>query len=147
MRAFVLFLALAACSPGPVREVNPHTGITSRASAVNTIDRRYPARLDVRVVRLSRGAEERFALLTYVTRSDLNYPRIESVWSFERALPYERFDRRRVGRDRQEAGMVPLTRDEVVTAAETGLTFEMIGLRGHYGGTAEPGLFREILGP
>jgi len=148
MRGFLLlFLAvmLGACAPGPVSEVNPHTGVASRASGVLTIDRRYPARLEVRAVRLAKAGAEEFALLTFVTRDDLNYPRIERVWSFGRALPYARIDRRRIGFARQEAGAIRLSRGAVEAAARTGLTFQMIGPRGTYGGTVPARLFGEIL--
>jgi hypothetical protein len=148
MRALLFLLALAACSEGPTAGFNPHTGVTSRASGVVMIDRRYPARLEVRAVRLAKDGAEAFALLTFVTRSDLNYPKIESVWSFGRPLPYERLDRRRVGYDRQEAGRVPLTRSLVEAAtAGGGLTVQLVGRRGSYGGHVPATLFAATLSP
>lgn len=147
MRALALLLLLAACSQGPTAGVNPHTGVTSRASGVVTIDRSYPAHLEVRAVRLTKAGTEAFTLLTFVTRSDLNYPKIEGVWSFGHRLPYERLDRRRVGSSRQEAGAIRLTRGVVEAAAGPGLTLQMIGARGTYEGHVPGRLFREVLAP
>lgn len=146
MRALLFLLALAGCAEGPDAGVNPHTGVASRTSSVVTIDRSYPARLEVRAVRLAKDGAEAFALLTFVTRSDLNYPKIESVWSHETTLPYERLDRRRVGRSRQEAGSIRLTHGAVEAAARAGgLRLQMIGRRGTYGGNVPGAVFGEIL--
>jgi len=136
---------LAACAPGPETVFSPHSGVTTRASSLETIDRRYPARLEARVVRVSKGGEEAFAIQTFVTRSDLNYPRVEAVRSFGRVLPYERVDRRRVAGERQEFGLVRLDRARVRAFAETGLTLEVSGPRGVYSGHIPARLFREAL--
>ena len=147
MRAAILLALwlLAACSQGPTSGVNPHTGVASRASSVETIDWRYPARLEVRAVRLALGDSEELTLLTFVTRSDLNYPRIESVWSFGRQLRYKPLDRRRVGYGRQEVGTLRLTRAAFEAASAEGLTLQMIGRRGTYGGHVPARLFAEAL--
>jgi len=148
MRALLLLLLLAACTAEPVSGVNPHTGVASRASGVVTIDRRAPARLEVRAVRLAKDGAEAFALLTFVTRDDLNYPEIESAWSFGRPLPYERIDRRRVGFARQEAGVIRLSRDVVEAAsAGPGLELQLIGPRGSHAGHVPAGLFLATLEP
>ncbi len=146
MRALLFLLLLAACAEGPDAGVSPHTGVASRASGVVAIDRRHPARLEVRAVRLAKDGAEAFALLTFVTRSDLNYPKIESVWARGTTLPYELLDRRRVGRSRQEAGSIRLTRGAAEAAARAGgLRLQMIGRRGTYGGTVPGAIFGEVL--
>lgn len=147
MRAAILLALwlLAGCSQGPTSGVNPHTAVAWRASSVETIDWRYPARLEVRAVRLGLGDHEELALLTFVTRSDLNYPHIEGVWSFGRQLPYEPLDRRRVGYERQESGTLRLTRAAFEAASTEGLTLQMIGRRGSYGGHVPARLFAEAL--
>lgn len=146
MRALLFLLALAACAEGPGAAVNPHTGVASLASRTVTIDRGHPAHFEVRAVRLAKDGAEAFALLTFVTRSDLNYPRIESAWAGGTTLPYEHIDRRRVGRSRQEAGSIRLTRGVAEAAARAGgLRLQMIGRRGTYGGTVPGAIFGEVL--
>jgi len=152
MRALLFLLLLgglvAGCAVEPTASLNPHTGVASRASGLVTIDRRTPARLEVRAVRLAKTGDEAFALLTFVTRADLNYPGVESAWSFGRPLPYERIDRRRVGFARQEAGMIRLSRGVVEAAsAGPGLTLQLMGPRGSHTGHVPAGLFLAVLGP
>lgn len=145
MRAVCLLLVLAACAPGPETGFNPHTGVASRASGVATLDRRYPARFEVRAVRLWKDGAERFALLTFVTRSDRTYPRVETAWAMGTPLPYETLDRRRAGIGRQESGVIAMTRAEVQRAAREGLALQLIGRRGSYAGLAGADLFRALL--
>lgn len=147
MRALLLFLALAACSYGAASGTNPHTGLSYRYSSKAMIDVNFGSRLQVQAAHLKKGDAEQYELQTYVTRSDLNYPKIQSVWARGRELPYLRVDRRRYGYERQEFGAILLTRGVMeAAAAGPGLWFQMIGLRGSYEGHVPARLFREVLG-
>lgn len=104
MRLLFVFVLLSGCAGLERKSYNLHTDVHTTRSSIERVDWSVNSRLEVRALRLERNGTSHYALLTFVTRGDLNYPSIRSVWSFGQQLPYERLDRRRVGLDRQEAG-------------------------------------------
>ena len=83
------------------------------------------------------------ALITYITRNDLNYPKIKTVRFFGKTLPYTRIDRQRAGPLRAEAGRIRMSCNEFVDLGDIGITFRMYGPRGIYGVPAR--LFSEAI--
>ncbi|MDJ1007188.1 MAG: hypothetical protein QNJ13_05125 [Paracoccaceae bacterium] len=146
MRVLLLVLLLSACTYGAASGTDRHTGLSYRYSSKAMIDATFGSRLQVQAVHLRKGDVTQYELQTYVTRSDLNYPRIESVWSFGHELPYIRVDRRRYGYERQEVGAILLPEPAIrAAAAGPGLSFRMIGRRSSYEGHVPARLFREVL--
>lgn len=150
--AFCAVLLLAGCGTGPETTTNPHTGVTVHRSAEAALDRSPASAFYARAVAFEAGGQTRFALLTRVVRSDLNYPVIESAWSHGRRLPYDKGDRRRVGCGtatgclREEVGSVPMSRGLFEAADRAGgLTLQLVGRRGSYTGHVPGAAFAEVL--
>ena len=117
---FVTFLFLSACSSyAEYERFGVHTGVTVKASEayVRTLD--AVARVEARVLRLSKGDRERFVLKTFVIRS---------------------------GGFRAEAGHVDMSAAEVSRRAQSGYSFLLSGPRGHYPFNIPPKLFAQIAG-
>ena len=92
--ALVVAVWLGGCAAhGPYSEYDPHTGIHRYVSKITTLHTGYVAEIDVYVIAVRGTADPVFGLKTYVTRSDLNYPKIRSVWSHGKQLRYQKNDR------------------------------------------------------
>ena len=144
---FVTFLFLSACSSyAEYERFGVHTGVTVKASEayVRTLD--AVARVEARVLRLSKGDRERFVLKTFVIRSDRNYPKILDAFSLGHELDYHRDDRHRIGVFRAEAGHVDMSAAEGSRRAQSGYSFLLSGPRGHYPFNIPPKLFAQIAG-
>ena len=140
-----LFCLIAACGDGPDSVYNRHTETTVHSSA--TLSRQVDgiSRIHVIAAAVIEDGKSYYALRTFVTRNDLNYPKITSADSLGRPLPYKRSDRRRVGSARQEAGLIPMTRALFEILARTGFAFQLSGPRGTYE-IAVPGwAFEQVL--
>ena len=143
--AHVVAVWLGGCAAhGPYSEFDPHTGIQRFVSSKTTVYAGYLAKIDIYVVAVAGPANAVFGLKTYVTRSDLNYPKIRSVWSHGQQLRYQKNDRRRFGTARQEAGHIFMSRSDFEEAAHTGIIFEMIGTRASYHVAVPGARFKEI---
>ena len=142
----ILLLILPACSAdGPSTRFSPHTSITVHRSATTIRYIDTGSRIEVAAAVMERDGENLWALKIFVTRNDRNYSAIQSAWSHQRRVPYVKDDRRRIGTGRQEAGHIPLDQPFFATAAHTGFTFELVGLRGRYSIKVPPEAFAEAL--
>lgn len=152
MRLLGILLLLAACTANaPVSRHNPHTGVTTHASAIHLLDGQRDAALYARAAVVMRDGAARWVILTSVARSDGNYPRIAAAWSEGRRLPYRRRDRRYTGCTgasgclREEVGEIRIDRDAFERAATGGVVFQLAGARGAYAGQLPGGAFAEVL--
>lgn len=137
---------LAACTGSfPATDHDVHTGVTRHVSELQT--RRLPdlGQTQAAAIVIDQGGERGYGVKLYVTRYDLNYPKIRSAWSFGRQLPYRRDDRRRIASARQEAGHILLRPDAFHRAAERGLVLELVGARATYPFSLPARLFRQAL--
>lgn len=96
-----------------------------------------------------RQGETLWSIELSISRDDLNYPKIDEVWSYGRKLTYRKIDRRRrfcepVCR-REERGQIILSQTGFAQAAETGLAFEIQGRRGTYDGSIQAFHFQRVL--
>lgn len=144
--AVLILLLLAACGGrGPSSDGDPHLGIRVSRSSLHVAERQVDWTVGVRAVIVETATWRSHALLTYIARSDLNFPKIREVRSFGRTLPYRRLDRQRAGRLRAEGGRILMTAGDFEAATGTGLAFRMYGPRGSYDVAVPARLFAEAL--
>ena len=141
--AALLCLAAACSASRPQTIVDKHLGTTTHSSATHRAGGSSHYQIHVRALAVEAATMRNCTLLTYVTRSDLNFPKIETVRSFGRTLPYERIDRQRAGTLRAEAGRIKMTCDQFARLSEVGLTFRMYGPRGTYDAVVAGRIFAE----
>ena len=141
-----LFILCAACaSDAPVSDYDPHTKTTRHISTIQTKLIPGLAQTQAAAMIVETGETTGFGVKLYVTRYDLNFPKISSAWSFGQRLPYQSDDRRRVGELRQEAGHFLMSEAAFRQAAETGLSFKLEGARASYLFNLPAVLFRQAL--
>ena len=140
-----LFLLLGCTQDPPAKKIDPHLGTTTHSSSTHLAGATIVSSHNVRAVMVKRNNLTTCTLLTYVTRNDLNYPKIQTVRSFGKTLPYTRIDRQRAGPLRAEAGRIGMSCKEFARLADTGISFRMYGPMGVYSFNVPARLFSEAL--
>ena len=145
-RAFLPLLLLLGCTQEPpATRIDPHFGTTTYSSSTHLAGASIVSSHNVRAVMVERSKSTTCSLLTYITRNDLTYPKIETVRAFGNTLPYARIDRHRAGPLRAEAGRIMMSCKEFARLATVGIEFRMYGPRGVYSVSAPARLFSEAL--
>ena len=108
-RVFLPLLLLLGCTQDPpATRIDPHLGTMTHSSSTHLAGATIVSHHNIRAVVVKRNNATTCTLLTYVTRNDLNYPKIETVRSFGKTLSYTRIDRQRAGPLRAEAGRIKM---------------------------------------
>lgn len=142
----VLLGLLSACTAdGPYSAVDPHLETTTHASSIHTAGRGPQSQTRIRAIVIDAPQSRSCTLLTYVVRSDLNFPKIKAVRSHGRPLAYRRIDRHRAGRLRAEAGTIAMSCSAFARLTGTGHAFRLYGPRGTYDAVVPGRLFSEAL--
>ena len=145
-RAILPLLMLLGCTQEPpATRFDRHLGTTTHSSSTHLAGATIVSNHKVRAVIVKQNEGTICTLLTYITRNDLNYPKIELVRSFGKTLPYTRIDRQRAGPLRAEAGRIRMSCKEFARLADTGISFRMYGPRGVYRASVPARLFGEAL--
>ena len=140
-----LLLLLGCTQDPPATRFDPHLGTTTHSSSTHLAGATNVSNHNVRAVIVKRSKTTTCALLTYITRNDLNYPKIETVRAFGKTLSYTKIDRQRSGPLRAEAGRIKMSCKEFARLADTGISFRMYEPRGVYSFNVPARLFSEAL--
>ena len=145
-RAILPLLLLLGCTQNtPATRIDPHLGTTTFSSSTHRAGATIVSTHNVRAVIVERGKTKTCTLLTYITRNDLNYPRIDAVRALGKTLSYTRIDRQRAGALRAEAGRIGMSCKVFVQLADAGTVFRMYGPRGVYSVDVPARIFTEAV--
>ncbi len=153
MRRYLFFLmfGLGACAPpqSVIASTDSWTGFAQIVTPEREIFRDAKAIMTVRPVSIARNGERAFGVLTNVRRRVPNGPIINSMYSGNVRLDYQRHDRLLThcidGCQRAEIGVINLTEAGFRIAARTGLPLRVFGRRGRYAGTVPAQQFQQVL--
>lgn len=147
----LFWIALSACTPraAVITRYDDWTGFNERTTPEAEVFRDRQGIMTVRPVIIERGGQRAFGVLTNIRRQVPNGPMVETMYSGNVQLHYQRHDRLWThcidGCQRAEVGVIHLTEAAFHTAARTGLPLRVQGRRGRYEGTVPAALFARVL--
>lgn len=150
-RLLLLSLALAACTPGSnvITHYDDWTGFNEFVTPEHEVFRDRKAIMTVRPVIIARGGQRAYGVLTNIRRRVPNGPMVETMYSGDIRLHYQKHDRLWShcidGCQRAEVGVIHLSEAAFHAAAVTGLPIRVQGRRGRYHGTVPGALFQRVL--